>query len=316
MHPLFRLLTQFSEWFPLWIVLGCGWAWVQPQAWTWFQPWISLGLGVIMLGMGLTLRVADFRAVLAQPKWIVIGVALQFLIMPMASLFCSKVFSLPKELALGLILVGCCPGGTASNVICYFARANVALSVLLTMCSTVAAVVMTPMLTQWLAGQLLPVDAWALFRSMIEVVLIPLLLGIAINAAMDRSRFREQAQRWVGVIGPLLSVVLIVLVVGSIVAGRRAEISSAGPWLFVAVFSLHTIGFGMGYVLSRLLGGSLDVCRTVSVEVGMQNSGLGATLAKTHFAHLVMAPVPAAISAVFHSLLGSFLAWWWNRKKS
>lgn len=316
MHPSFRLLIKFSEWFPLWIVLGCGWAWWQPTAWTWFEPWISRGLGVIMLGMGLTLRVADFRAVLKQPKWIAIGVALQFLIMPFAALLCSKVFSLPKELALGLILVGCCPGGTASNVICYLARANVALSVLLTMCSTFAAVLMTPMLTQWLAGQLLPVDAWALFRSMIEVVLIPLLLGIAINTLMDRSRFREQAQRWVGVLGPLVSVILIVLVVGSIVAGRRTEIASAGPWLFVAVFCLHAIGFGMGYLLSRLCGGGRDVCRTVSVEVGMQNSGLGASLAKKHFADLVMAPVPAAISAVFHSLIGSFLAWWWNRSNA
>lgn len=308
------LLTKFSEWFPLWIVIGCAWAWLHPAAWTWFEPWIPRGLGVIMLGMGLTLRKADFRAVLQQPKWIVVGVVLQFLIMPFAAVLCSKVFSLPKELALGLILVGCCPGGTASNVICYLARANVALSVLLTMCSTFVAVLLTPLLTQWLAGQLMPVDAWVLFRSMIETVLIPLLLGIAINSLLDRSRFRAQAHAWIGVLGPLVSVVLIVLVVASIVAGRRTEIASAGPWLFVAVFSMHAIGFGLGYVLSRLCGGGRDVCRTVSVEVGMQNSGLGASLAKTHFAHLVMAPVPAAISAVFHSLIGSFLAWWWNRR--
>jgi len=313
---MMRILTKLSEWFPLWIVLGCGWAWCQPAAWTWFEPWISRGLGVIMLGMGLTLRVADFRAVLRQPKWIAIGVALQFLIMPFAAVLCSKVFSLPKELALGLILVGCCPGGTASNVICYLARANVALSVLLTMCSTFIAVALTPLLTQWLAGQLMPIDAWALFRSMIEVVLIPLLLGIAINSLMDRSRFREQAQRWVGVLGPLVSVILIVLVVGSIVAGRKEEIETAGPLLFVAVFCLHALGFGLGYLFSYWLGGTKDGCRTVSVEVGMQNSGLGASLAKKHFADLVMAPVPAAISAVFHSLIGSVLAWWWSRGES
>lgn len=316
MHLFFRILIKFSEWFPLWIVLGCSWAWLQPEAWTWFEPWISRGLGVIMLGMGLTLRFADFRAVMRQPKWIAIGVALQFLIMPFVAVFCSKVFALPKELALGLILVGCCPGGTASNVICYLARANVALSVLLTMCSTFVAVALTPLLTQWLAGQLLPIDAWALFRSMIEVVLIPLLLGIAINSLLDRSRFRAQAHKWIGAIGPLVSVALIVLVVASIVAGRRAEIASAGPLLFVAVFSLHAIGFGLGYVISKWLGGKQDLCRTVSVEVGMQNSGLGASLAKKHFAEFAMAPVPAAISAVFHSLIGSFLAWRWSRSEA
>ena len=316
MKGFFRILVRLSEWFPLWIVLGCAWAWLQPAAWTWFEPWISRGLGVIMLGMGLTLRLSDFRAVMQQPKWIAIGVALQFLIMPSAAVFCSKVFALPKELALGLILVGCCPGGTASNVICYLARANVALSVLLTMCSTFIAVFLTPLLTQWVAGQLMPIDAWALFRSMIEVVLIPLLLGIAINSLLDRAPFRAKAHVWIGAIGPLVSVVLIVLVVASIVAGRRAEIAMAGPWLFVAVFSLHAIGFGLGYVFSLWLGGKRDQCRTVSVEVGMQNSGLGASLAKKHFAEFAMAPVPAAISAVFHSLIGSFLAWWWNRAES
>lgn len=313
MNVIFRLLHAFSQWFPLWIVLGCAWAWFQPGAWTWFEPWISRGLGVIMLGMGLTLRVSDFRDVLRQPKWITIGVVLQFVLMPISAVICCKVFSLPKELSLGLILVGCCPGGTASNVICYLARANVALSVLLTMCSTFVAVALTPLLTQWLAGQLMPIDAWGLFRSMIEVVLIPLVSGVAINAVIDRTSFRARAHEWIGAVGPLVSVVLIVLVVSSIVAGRRAEIASAGPVLFLAVFSLHALGFGLGYLLAYLLKGDRAVCRTVSVEVGMQNSGLGASLAKKHFADLAMAPVPAAISAVFHSLIGSFLVWWWNR---
>ncbi|MFY7817951.1 MAG: bile acid:sodium symporter family protein [Akkermansiaceae bacterium] len=310
-----RIAEKLSEWFPLWIVLGCLWAWCQPAAWTWFQPWISAGLGVIMLGMGLTLRFADFREVLRQPKWISIGVGLQFLIMPASAFLCSKVFGLNKELALGLILVGCCPGGTASNVICYLARANVALSVLLTMCSTFIAVFLTPLLTQWLAGQLMPIDAWALFRSMIEVVLIPLVSGLIINTFLDRSPYREKSHHWIGVLGPLLSVVVIVLVVGSIVAGRKAEIASAGLLLFFAVFGMHALGFLLGYIISRACGGDKSASRTVSVEVGMQNSGLGATLAKQHFSQLAMAPVPAAISAVFHSLIGSFLAWWWSRSK-
>jgi BASS family bile acid:Na+ symporter len=222
-------------------------------------------------------------------------------------------FGLPKELALGLILVGCCPGGTASNVICYLARANVALSVLLTMCSTFLAVAMTPLLTKWLAGQAMNVNAWDLFGSMIEIVLIPLLLGLVINHLVEKNRYRDAVREAVGSVGPMVSVVLIVLVVGSIVAGGKASIAQAGWTLFAAVFALHGIGFGLGYVVAKLCGCDVAQCRTVSVEVGMQNSGLGAALAKTHFAAMPLAPIPAAISAVFHCLIGSFLAWFWSR---
>ncbi|MGZ5031548.1 MAG: bile acid:sodium symporter family protein, partial [Methylobacter sp.] len=164
---------KIAEWFSLWIVLGCLWAWWQPELWIWFQPYIAIGLGVIMLGMGLTLRLSDFSEVFRMPKIIAIGVLAQFVIMPLSAYFWVKALDLETSLAIGLILVGACPGGTASNVITYLARANVALSVLLTMCSTFAAVVLTPLLTEWLAGAYVPVDGWGLFRSMVLVVLIP-----------------------------------------------------------------------------------------------------------------------------------------------
>jgi BASS family bile acid:Na+ symporter len=304
---MMRILAKCSEWFPLWLVLGSSWAWFQPMAWTWFQPWISLGLGVIMLGMGLTLSIEDFRQVVRQPRWVAIGVILQFVIMPLAGWSCAKVFGLSREASVGLLLVACCPGGTASNVICYLARAHVALSVLLTLCSTMIAVVLTPLLTMWLAGQYLPLDGWGLFRSMLQVVLVPLVLGVAINAWFDRKSWGGRARAWVGSVGPLVSVMLIVMVVGSIVAGGKLAIVSAGPLLFVAVFCLHALGFAGGFGIARLLGGDTEKCLTVSVEVGMQNSGLAASLAKSHFAAYAMAPVPAAISAVFHSLMGSAL---------
>ena len=131
---------RFSAAFPLWIVLGCAWAWLQPGDWIWFKDWIEPGLGLIMLGMGLTLRLGDFSAVARQPGTVFAGVAAQFVIMPASGWLVARGFALSPELALGLILVSCCPGGTASNVICYLARANVALSVLMTMCSTLAAV--------------------------------------------------------------------------------------------------------------------------------------------------------------------------------
>ena len=307
-------LHRLANAFPLWIVAGCAWAWTRPDDWKWFGPWIEPGLGLIMLGMGLTLRVSDFAAVGRQPMAVVAGVAAQYTIMPTSGWLVAKWFHLEPGLALGLILVACCPGGTASNVICYLARANVALSVLLTMCSTFLAVVLTPLLTKWLAGRLLPVDAWALFQSMLVVVLLPLVVGLAVNSACNRLRHPEKFRRWVDALGPLLSVAVIVLIVGCIVARKKHEIGQAAGLLFASVFMLHALGFGVGYLVMKLARRPEDLCRTVSVEVGMQNSGLGSALATKHFADYAMAPVPAAISAVMHCLIGSVLAAWWGRK--
>lgn len=299
----------------MWIVLGCLWAWWQPDAWVWFQPYIAIGLGVIMLGMGLTLRLCDFSEVFRMPRIIAIGVLAQFIIMPLSAFFWAKVLDLEASLAIGLILVGACPGGTASNVITYLARANVALSVLLTMCSTFAAVVLTPLLTEWLAGAYVPVDGWGLFRSMVLVVLIPLIAGLLINTALDRlqQHKRHTVRAAINAIGPIVSVAVIVLVVGSIVAGNKVAIGQVGPTLFASIFLFHATGFALGYVVMKWLGYGKVECRTVSIEVGMQNSGLGASLAKTHFADMAMAPVPAAISAVFHCLIGSAAAGVWGR---
>ncbi len=296
---------------------GCLWAWWQPEAWIWFQPYIAIGLGVIMLGMGLTLRLADFSEVLRMPKIIAIGILVQFIIMPLSAYFWAKMLDLETSLAIGLILVGTCPGGTASNVITYLARGNVALSVLLTMCSTFAAVALTPLLTQWLAGTYLPVDGWGLFRSMVQVVLIPLIAGLLINTALDRiqQRKRHAVRAGINALGPIVSVAVIVLVVGSIVAGNKAAIGLMGAKLFCSVFLFHSTGFALAYIVMKWLGYGKVESRTVSIQVGMKNSGLGASLAKTHFASMAMAPVPAAISAVFHCLIGSVLAGIWARKQ-
>lgn len=308
-----RLCAKFAAAFPLWILLGGLAAWWRPQDWVWFARWIELGLGLIMLGMGLTLRLRDFAEIAKQPGIVALGVAAQFGIMPTTGWLVAKALNLPAELALGLILVACCPGGTASNVICYLARANVALSVLLTMVSTFAAIVLTPLLTKFLAGKVLPVDAWALFRSMLTVVLLPLIVGLAVNTLVGRMKNPERFRRGVDALGPVVSVAVIVLIVSCVVGLNRDRIVAAGPILFVAVFALHAIGFGLGYGVMALLGRDEAMRRTVSVEVGMQNSGLGASLAKTHFAEFALAPVPAAISAVFHSIIGSLLAVWWRR---
>jgi hypothetical protein len=194
---LARVSGIMTAGFPLWLLLACAWAWWQPEAWVGFRPWISIALGVVMLGMGLTLRFSDFAAVLKDPKRIALGVFAQFAIMPLVGWALAKAFQLETGLALGLILVGCCPGGTVSNVICHLARANVPLSVLLTMTSTMVAVVATPWLTRWLAGAWMPVDAWALFQSMLVVVLLPLILGIAVNTLLEKMRDPRKARAWI-----------------------------------------------------------------------------------------------------------------------
>ena len=300
--------------FPFWLILGCAWAWFQPGAWIWFQPWITPALGIVMLGMGLTLRFSDFSSVLKDPKRIALGVFAQFAIMPLVGWGLAKAFNLETGLALGLILVACCPGGTVSNVICHLAKASVPLSVLMTMCSTITAVVVTPLLTSWLAGAWMPVDALGLFKSMVIVVLLPLIFGITVNTLLGRMKNPAKVRTRIDALGPLVSALVVVAIVGCIVAGKRDEIAAAAGWLFLSVFLLHAIGFLLGYLFAKLAGCSESLRRTISIEVGMQNSGLGAALATRHFPSLALAPVPAAISAVFHSLIGSILAAWWRRK--
>jgi len=237
---------------------------------------------------------------------VMIGVAAQFIIMPFLGWGIARGMALEPSLAVGLILVACCPGGTASNVVSYIARADVALSVLMTMCSTFAAVVMTPLLTKWLAGAYVPVDAWSLFINTVQVVIVPVMLGVLLN------RYAPRVVTIVLPVAPLVSVIFIALICASIIgANARTVLDSALP-LFTAVALLHIGGFGLGYLMARIFKLPELSCRTVSIEVGMQNSGLGAVLARSTFPQMALAPVPSAISASFHSIIGSILAAWWR----
>ena len=303
-----RFLLASADWFPAWVLAAALLALWQPSLFTWFSgPWIVWGLALVMLGMGLTLNVADFAAVLRLPGAVAVGFTAQYTIMPLLGWSVGKMLALPAPFAVGLILVACCPGGTASNVVTYLARGNVALSVIMTMCSTLAAVVMTPLLTGWLAGAYVPVDAWGIFLTTAQVVLAPVLAGLLLH---------HQAPRLAGFIlpaGPIMSVLVISLIVGSIIGQNASAIFAHGGQLLLAVTLLHSGGFFLGYVVGRLFGFDLGVARTISIEVGMQNSGLGAVLAKTRFAAEPLTAVPSALSSVCHSLLGSLLAAWWRR---
>jgi len=208
--------------------------------------------------------------------------------------------------AVGLILVACCPGGTASNVVTYLARAHVALSVLMTMCSTFGAVVMTPLLTKWLAGTYVPVDGWKLFLDTVTVVLAPLIVGLTLHHAAPRM------VKAILPIAPLVSVIAIVMICASIIGANAGIIRQSAAILFLAVALLHLGGFALGWVFAWAFGYGENVRRTVSIEVGMQNSGLGAYLAGKNFPSMPNAPTPCAISAVFHSVIGSILAGIWR----
>jgi BASS family bile acid:Na+ symporter len=302
-----RLLNLLANLFPLWVLAAGAAALVRPAWFTWFQgAWITWGLAVIMLGMGVTLSFDDFRRVAQRPVLVAAGFAAQFGIMPFLGWGLARAFQLEPDLAVGLILVSCCPGGTASNVVTYIARADLALSVLMTMCSTFGAVIMTPALTSWLAGAYVPVDFWGLLLSTLQVVIAPVVAGLLLN------QFLPGVVRVVQPVAPLVSVAAIAMICASIVGSNAEALKEAAVILFAAVTLLHVGGFGLGYLFASSFGPPASVRRTVSIEVGMQNSGLGAVLARAHFADLVAAPLPAAISATMHSVIGSILAVRWR----
>jgi len=278
----------------------------QPNVFIWLGgdsiPW---GLGFIMLGMGITLGRNDYIKVLKSPKTIILGVSMQFLIMPAWSAFLAWSFQLPPDLAVGLILVACCPGGTASNVVVFLARARVALSIALTMCSTIIAVLLTPWLTYFYAGHYLPIEPWSLLKSILLIVLIPLFIGTCLN------HFFPETSRKVASVSPIFSVLFILLIVGFILATKRDAIMDHGGTLLFATGLLHIGGFTLGYFIARFLKRDPQECQTISVEVGMQNSGLGAALATKHFPGLVLAPASCAMSAILHCIIGSLLAARW-----
>lgn len=281
---------------------------VYPPAFTWFSGrLITGGLGLIMLGMGLTLKREDFQRVLTQPAKVFLGVGLQFTVMPALGFSIGYLFALPPEYLAGLILVASCPGGTASNVIAFIAKADVALSVSMTALSTLLAVFLTPILTTLLVGSQVEVSAIGLFKSAIQVVLLPVVSGVIM-----REYFSKQI-RQILPLAPAVAVVIITMIVASIIGAGKEKIISSGWSIIASVLTLHLIGFGAGYFLSRLIQpSSRSLARTVSIEVGMQNSGLGVVLARENFAHPATA-IPSAISSLVHSLIGSILAARWRK---
>lgn len=301
-------LQRATDLFPVWALAVSAAAWLVPDAFVPLRPAIVPLLGVIMFGMGITLAPRDFREVTKRPRVLALGALLQFGVMPAAALAVARGLDLDRQLMAGLVLVGSCPGGTASNVIAFLARADVALSITLTAVSTVLAVFATPLLMDLYVGRAVDVDVVAMIGSVFRVVLVPVALGVATNTWLGpRLRGLARVKR----VFPLVSVAAICLIIGIVLALSHARLAELSALVVLAVVLHNAIGLAAGYVLPRLMGQPERVCRTLAIEVGMQNSGLGVALAVQYFSPL--AALPGALFSIWHNLSGSFLAAVWSR---
>jgi len=264
--------------------------------------WISWLLGLIMFGMGLTLKLDDFRIVFSRPKDVIIGCLAQFTIMPLLAWLLTQVFHLPPEIAVGVILVGCCPGGTASNVITYLAGGDLALSVGMTSVSTLLAPLVTPLLTWLLAGTLVDVDVWQMFMSIVQVIIVPIGLGLLVK------KFVHLSDDMMTKVLPAVSTIAITLIVGAVVSANAEKLLTCGLLVITVVILHNLLGFLLGFLLGKMLHLSRKKNTAISIEVGMQNSGLACQLAQAHFQTMALAPVPGAIFSVWHNIAGSLYA--------
>ncbi len=303
---ILRLLNRiFTNFFTFWIIGFSILTYLFPEPFRKLTYLITPALGVIMFGMGMTLTGSDFKRVLVKPFEVAVGLFAQYGIMPLAGYFLAKIFGLTPLLAAGVVLVGSCPGGTASNVITYLAKGDLALSVTMTSVSTILSPLFTPLLTFFYAGQWIDVPILRLFISTVQIILLPIALGLGI-----RGLFKEKLNTAIEFL-PMLSTLAIIFIVGVIVAANSEGIAKVGPRTGLVVIIHNIIGLTLGYLLARLVGMNVYKARAVSIEVGMQNSGLGVALARAHFGAL--AALPAAIFSVWHNISGSLLAWWWRR---
>lgn len=295
-----KLSAFFGKTFALWVIIFACIAYNAPSYFTFLAPYISILLGIVMFGMGLTLRAKDFSEVFTRPLEVIIGILGQFIIMPLTAWGLCKILGLSDEIAVGVILVGCCPGGTASNVMTYLGKGDVPLSVTVSSCTTVLAPIVTPALIYLFANQWVDVDPYGMFMSIVNIVILPIVAGVIINS------FFGKFVRNVVVALPLISVFAIVAIVIAVVAVSQQKIAETGLIIFAVVVLHNGLGLALGYLLAKVCGMSIAKRKAISMEVGMQNSGLGVALAMAHFSPL--AAVPSAIFSVWHNISGPILA--------
>ena len=297
-----KVSSFLSRYFAVIILLTSTFAFVRPEGFKWIPGYTALFLGTAMFGMGLTIKKEDFKIVLSRPKEVFAGCVLQYTIMPLAAYLLAVVLNLDTDLALGVILVGCCPGGTASNVIAYIAKGDVPLSVGMTIASTLIAPLVTPFLVYILAGAWVEVSFWAMVMSVVKIVLLPVIAGIILNGM-----FREKIEQ-LGAVLPLISIVAIVAIIDGIVAVSADKLMSCGL-IVIALVVLHNgIGLGMGLFMAKVMKVNYAKETSIAIEVAMQNSGLAVALATVNFAANPLAGLPGAVFSVWHNVSGSMFA--------
>ena len=300
MKALEALSNLISKYMAAFVIIVAAVALFMPWTFKWAAGYVTYLLGIVMFGMGMTLRFEDFKLVFQRPKDVLVGAVAQFTIMPGLAWLLATLFQLPPELAVGVILVGTCPGGTSSNVMTYLARGDVPLSVSMTMTTTILAPVVTPLLTWWLAGAWIEISLAAMMISIVQVVVVPIVLGIVINKL-----FGDFVRRAIKLL-PLISVIAIVLIVGGVVSVSSQQIMQTGL-LIMAVVMLHNLlGYALGFAVAKALRMNLAKSKAISIEVGMQNSGLASSLALMHFG--AAAAIPGAVFSVWHNISGSLAA--------
>ncbi len=298
-----RICEFISRYMGVIVLLAAVVALVCPKSFGWIDTSsINPLLGLVMFGMGLTLNPTDFKVVFSRPKDVIIGCLAQFIIMPLTALALTKVFHLTPELALGVILVGSCPGGTASNVITYLAKGDLALSVGMTATSTVLAPLLTPLIVWVMAGTFVDVNALSMFFSILQVVILPIVLGFVIQRYSPR--FTSRAVGYL----PAFSSLAITLIAGTVVSHNAERLLNSGLLISLVVMLHNICGLLLGFSVGKVLKLEYRKCVAISIEVGMQNSGLACSLAALHFAAFPMATIPGAIFSVWHNISGALMA--------
>jgi BASS family bile acid:Na+ symporter len=300
------MIEKITKLFPLWAILFAVFAFQFPHVLINFKDAIIPLLMIVMFGMGMTLTWENFKDVFRSSGVIGFGVLLQYLIMPFAAFAVAKIFSLPAGLMAGMVLIGCSPGGTASNVMCYLGNADVALSVTLTATNTLAAVIATPSFSYLFLHQIVPVPIIEMMLSILQIVLIPVILGTAINSIWNNKI------KTAGKFFPVLSMLAILLIIAIIVALNKAQIYNVDYVTVLCTIFLNLLGYTLGYFIPKLFKYDKRICRTIAIEVGMQNSGLSVALAIKYFS--VIAALPGAIFSVWQNISASLLAGWWRSR--
>ncbi len=298
------MINKISKLFPLWAIIFALAAYVFPGLFSPYKNQIIPLLIVVMFGMGMTLTWDNFLNVFKMPATIFFGVILQYLIMPFAAIAVARIFSFSPALIAGIVLVGVSPGGTASNVICYLGNADVALSITLTTTNTLVAVFATPVFAYLFLHQIVPVPFWKMLFSIAEIVVVPVLLGTTVNS-LAGSKIEKLRAGF-----PLLSMLAILLIIAIIVALNKSILFKVDTPTIISVFILNTLGYTLGYFIPKLFKYDEKTCRTIGIEVGMQNSGLSVALAVKYFS--AVAALPGAIFSVWQNISGPILAGYWR----